>query len=244
MSFGAAVLASRATVKSGVGLCTAHIASSGNDIMQISLPEAMLSLDDEADFITKIPSDDKYNAIGIGPGIGTNIQTIAALVSFLNENKKPLVIDADGINCLAMVNNFLELLPQNTILTPHMKEFDRMFGNHNSVYERLQTQKKISKKYGVIIVLKGAHTAVSNSNGDIWFNTMGNPGMATGGSGDVLTGIVTGLRAGSYTAFDAALLGVYIHGLAGDLALVDESHETLIASDIISHLSNAFKFVK
>ena len=242
-SYGATVLSSRAALKAGLGLLSIHVPESANHILQISVPEAMLSFDSNNEYISNIPIDNKFSVIGIGPSLGTEKETINALFSFLQKNNKPIVLDADALNCLAFKDDFLEYLLPNTILTPHPKEFDRLFGKHKNTYERLQTQKFIAKQNQLIIILKGAHTSISDSNGNLYFNVTGNPGMATAGSGDVLTGLILGLIASGYNPFDAALCSVYLHGSAGDFALNKESFETLLASDIIANFAQAFKSI-
>ncbi len=185
-----------------------------------------------------------YHAIGIGPGIGTSKLTKKAFEQFLSTNISPLVIDADAINILSENKKLLRSLKPNTILTPHPKEFERLVGKWKDDQERLTLQRNFSIQHQLIVVVKGAHTAISDTQGTIYFNSTGNAGMATAGSGDVLTGIITGLLAQQYTPLDAAIMGVYLHGLAGDICLTKQSMESLIASDLIEHLGNAFHLIK
>ncbi|MDB5226799.1 MAG: bifunctional ADP-dependent NAD(P)H-hydrate dehydratase/NAD(P)H-hydrate epimerase [Bacteroidota bacterium] len=241
---GAAVLCSRACLRIGTGLVTSHIPACGYEIFQSSVPEAMCSTDKNNNEITENLYDEKYDAIGIGPGIGTHKNTVAVFEMLLKDNKKPIVIDADGLNILSKNKKLLNLLAVNSVLTPHPKEFERLAGKWNNDFERLELQRKFSKKYKVIIVLKGAHTSISDIDGNVYFNSTGNAGMATGGSGDVLTGIITGLLAQRYKPLDSAIAGVYIHGLAADIALGKQSMESLLASDIIDHLGDAFKVIQ
>jgi NAD(P)H-hydrate epimerase len=241
---GAAVLSSRACLRTGVGLLTTHIPLKGYDIMQTSVPEAMVSVDSTSDNLSTLPEISQYNAIGIGPGLGLYNFTGLMMFQLLKAVNIPFVLDADAINLLAIHPEWLGLLPKNTILTPHPGEFDRLAGPSKDGYERHLKQIEFSKKNKIIIILKGAYTSISSSDGNCWFNSTGNPGMATGGSGDVLTGVVLSLLAQQYKPLDAALIGVYIHGLAGDLACEEASEESLIASDIINYIGKAFSKVK
>jgi NAD(P)H-hydrate epimerase len=238
---GAAVLAARACLRSGAGLLTAHIPACGETIMQISFPEAMVECDKESTFVSETRESGKYQAIGIGPGIGLH-REIAGVLSHLFEIRdKPLVIDADAINCLSQDKELLKALPPNSILTPHPKEFDRLAGSSADAYTRLQKAIALASELKSYIVLKGAYTAICTPLGECFFNSTGNPGMATAGSGDVLTGVILGLLAQSYPPFRAALAGVYLHGLAGDMAAAQKSEQSVIASDIIENLGAAFK---
>jgi len=238
---GAAILGAKACLRAGAGLLTVHLPACGESIMQIAFPEAMTEADTEANFITKFIPLSKYDAIAIGPGIGMRKRTADVLSELLKYSNKPLVIDADALNLLSEDRTMLRSVPAGSILTPHPREFDRLAGNSESTYERLQKAIQMAEQLKVYIVLKGAHTAICTPNKQCYFNSTGNPGMATAGSGDVLTGIILGLLAQSYTPFDAAIAGVYLHGLAGDMAAVRHSEESLIAGDIIDNLGNAFK---
>jgi len=237
---GAAVLSSKACLRSGVGLLTSHIPRLGYEIIQNSVPEAMTSID-RSDFVfTKFPEPGSFSAIGIGPGLDKKNETQLALKSLLQAKPEKMVIDADALNILSENQEWYELLPENSILSPHPKEFERLAGSSANSFDRLQIQLQFSAKYKVIVVCKGAHTCITFPNGEVYFNSTGNPGMATGGSGDVLTGILLGLLAQSYSPEDAALLGVYLHGLAGDLAAVRFGQQAMIAGDIIEQLGEAF----
>ncbi len=239
---GAAVLSARACLRSGVGLLSVYIPKHSNPILQTAVPEAMTLLSEHEELLDgRIRNTEKYAAIGIGPGIGLHTDTASVLKQLIHEYHYPMVFDADALNILSEHKTWLEFLPQGSVLTPHPGEFDRLFGKHIQAYDRLLTQIAMSKRYGLYIVLKGAYTSVSTPGGNVYFNPTGNPGMATGGSGDVLTGILIGLLAQGYTPLEACLLGVYVHGLAGDLALHDQSPESLIASDIIDQLGLAFQ---
>ena len=241
---GAAVLAGKACLRSGTGLLTVHVPQSGNEIMQISLPEAMTSIDDDSSKLSMLPELSLYNAIGIGPGISTNEITAKALQDLFQQSDKPLIIDADALNLISNDPLLLESVPPDSILTPHTKEFDRLAGNSVSSYERLHKAMDFAISTKTYIILKGRYTAVCTPSGECWFNPTGNPGMATAGSGDVLTGILLGLTAQSYTPLEASLLGVYLHGLAGDIALDNNSEESLLSGDIICHLGMAFREIK
>jgi len=237
---GAAVLASRSCLRSGVGLLTVQVPLIGLDVLQKTVPEAMCIPDFEQDIISELPDISKYNSIGVGPGIDKALKTEKVLEQLLKEFKKPIVLDADALNILSDNKNWLSLLPSNSILTPHPKEFERLVGSWVNDEERLLKQKEFSKKYKVIVVLKGAHTSITDATENVFFNNTGNPGMATAGSGDVLTGLITGLLAQGYSPLNAAILGVYLHGLAGDLAKAIVGEKSLIASDIITYLPMAY----
>lgn len=238
---GAAQLCGHACLRSGAGLVSIYAPKTAYSILQISLPEAMVKTDPNETEISQLPELSPYAAIGIGPGIGQSPATEAALQQLLESVDKPLVLDADALNILAKAPKNLRKLPRNSILTPHPGEFKRLFGASENSWKQLQLLREKSQELQVIIILKGAYTRIALPNGQIFFNTNGNPGMATGGSGDVLTGLLTGLLAQGYSAAQAALLGVFLHGSAGDLAREQEGENTLIASDIIHHLGKAFK---
>ncbi|MGG7666379.1 NAD(P)H-hydrate dehydratase [Dyadobacter sp. BHUBP1] len=233
---GAAVLSGKACLRSGVGLLTMHVPACGYEIMQISVPEAMATVDEMEKYISKAPDLSSATGIGIGPGIGQETATVKALEKLLEQAKGPVIIDADALNILSTNRHLLYKLPKNTILTPHPKEFQRLAGESSNEYERLEKAQAFAAKYKIIICLKGANTAVILPNGDVHFNSTGNPGMATGGTGDVLTGVITSLLAQKYDPADAAILGVYQHGLAGDRAAEARGQTALIASDVVEHL--------
>lgn len=237
---GAAVLSAKACLKSGVGLLTVRIPSCAYQILQTSIPEAMVSIDESAHYLTPYNIKDNHNAIGIGPGIGTEEETASALKFILQNFQKPLVIDADAINILSQNPTWHSFIPKNSILTPHPKEFIRLVGQYNDDIEKLKMQSDFSKKYNIYIVLKGANSSISTPDGTIWFNSTGNPGMATAGSGDVLTGILTSLLAQGYTPLETCLLGVWIHGKAGDIAAIQNSEISVIAGDIVENIGKAF----
>lgn len=237
---GAAVLAAKAAMRSGVGLLTTHVPRCGYTILQTACPESMVSVDDHDTLFTKAPILTGYDSIGIGPGIGTDHDTVNAFASILKESKKPIVIDADGINILSDNKELISLIPSGSILTPHPKEFERLVGTWKDDFERLEKLKQFAVKTKNTIVLKGAFTSIASPKGHVYFNPTGNPGMATGGSGDVLTGILTALLAQHYTPLQAAQLGVYLHGMSGDFAAEEKSMEAMIASDLITFLPQAF----
>lgn len=234
---GAAVLASKACLRTGCGLLTTHVPSCGYDILQTAVPEAMTDTDKNFEKITSIPCKETFSAVGIGPGIGTDEQTKNALQEFLSQNTKPLVLDADALNIISENPDIWNLIKPNTIITPHPGEFDRLTHKHTNTFERFETQKQFAKEHNCIVVLKGHHTSIATPDGNVFFNSTGNPGMATAGSGDVLTGIILSLLAQHYEPCKAAVYGVFLHGLAGDCS---KQNETLIASDIIENLKNAF----
>jgi ADP-dependent NAD(P)H-hydrate dehydratase / NAD(P)H-hydrate epimerase len=237
---GAAALAAEAALRSGTGLVTTHIPLAGNTILQTAVPEVMLSLDENEMIISRHPDLTPYQAIAIGPGIGTALKTTAALKLLIQNTAIPLILDADAINIIAENKTWVSFIPADSIFTPHIKEFERLAGKSPNDFDRNKKQKDFSLKHGVYVVLKGAHTTITCPDGTCWFNSTGNPGMATGGSGDVLTGILLGLRAQGYTAKEACILGVFIHGFAGDLAARKHGQEALIAGDITGYLGKAF----
>lgn len=239
---GAAVLSAKACLRTGSGLLSCMVPGCGYTIMQISVPEAMVITDENEQSISSVAVDLlKYDAIGIGPGLGTAKETQEAFMQIIKTINKPVVIDADGLNILSLNIEMLSYIPHSSILTPHPKEFDRLFGNCADDFERLTLSIIRAGELKLIIVLKGHHTAIAMPSGKCYFNSTGNAGMATGGSGDVLTGILTSLLAQGYATDQAAILGVYLHGLAGDFAALYKSEEALIASDITAHLHDGFK---
>lgn len=236
---GAAVMSSKSCLRSGVGLLTVLVPNCGYEIMQASVPEAMALTSGDEDSLAPKNISFTPSAIGIGPGIGKN-DSCKSLLQQLIDRQGPMVIDADALNLLSTDLNLLQSVPKHSILTPHPKEFDRLFGNHNSSHERIQTAINKAKELTIVIILKGHHTSSVTSE-KVFFNLSGNAGMATGGAGDVLTGIITGLLAQGYSSENAATLGVYLHGLAGDIAVRDCGQEALIASDIIENIGHAFQ---
>jgi NAD(P)H-hydrate epimerase len=238
---GAAMLSAKAALVSGAGLVSCYIPSCGYTAMQAAIPEVMVLTDDHENKITAIPDLRSYKALGVGCGIGQADQTRLALRSLLQGSSVPLVIDADALNILSANDGDLSRVPQGSILTPHPREFERLAGRTHSGFETLEKQIALSKKYGIYIVLKRAFTCVSFPDGTVHFNSSGNPGMATAGSGDVLTGLITGLLAQGMAAEDAAIFGVYLHGLAGDLAAAKIGMPSMIASDILSCIGEAYQ---
>ncbi|RMZ51938.1 NAD(P)H-hydrate dehydratase [Flavobacteriaceae bacterium PRS1] len=236
---GAVTLTSRAALSTGAGLITAYIPKCGYTILQASFPEAMVITDKNEDYISKIDFNIKPTVIGIGVGLGTHTKTIDAFEVFLKQNKMPLVIDADGLNILSKKKSLLKHLPKNTVLTPHPKELERLIGKWKDDFDKLNKVKTFSKKHKVIVVIKGANT-ITVFKDKLYINSTGNPGMATAGSGDVLTGIITGLISQKYTSLEATIFGVYLHGKAADIAVEDIGNESLISSHIIEYLGEAY----
>lgn len=238
---GAAVLSAKACLRSGAGLLSCHIPKCGYDAMQTSLPEAMVMTDFNSSFNTGLDDDpEKYEAIGIGPGIGIASETKMMLRKILGSANKPLVLDADALNILSSQKDLLNIIPAGSILTPHPKEFERLFGETENEFERIELVLQKARELKLVIVVKGHHTLIAAPDGKAFFNSTGNAGMATAGSGDTLTGILTGLLAQGYSSLDAAILGVFIHGLAGNIAAKKFSMEAMIAGDIIDCLPEAF----
>ena len=241
---GAAVLATQACMRSGAGKVTVHTPKRNVQILQTTTPEAILHTDREETFFSEAMATDDYQALGIGPGLGTTEQTSIAMIAQIRRAQCPVVADADALNILGTRHAWMQQLPKGIILTPHPKELDRMEGQSLDSYERLTKARQLAEKLQGYIILKGHYTAICMPDGHVAFNTTGNAGMATAGSGDVLTGILTGLLARGYQQREACLLGVYLHGLAGDLAARELGEESLIASDIIRFLPKAFLKVK
>lgn len=238
---GAAILASLASIRSGAGLVTVHTPTIGVNVLQTAVPEVMISVDSSEKNVKNIPDLAPYTAIGIGCGLGMDAQTQNALKLLIQQAGQPVIFDADAINILAENKTWLGFIPRHSIFTPHPKEFHRLVGKHNDDFDRIRLQREFSHRHQAYVVLKGAHTAITTPEGDCFFNSTGNPGMATAGSGDILTGIITGLKAQGYSSLEACLLGVYLHGLAGDLACSTTGQEALIARDIINFTGKAFQ---
>ncbi|GAA4943585.1 bifunctional ADP-dependent NAD(P)H-hydrate dehydratase/NAD(P)H-hydrate epimerase [Algibacter agarivorans] len=236
---GAVTLASRAALSAGAGLISSYIPKCGYNVIQGAFPEAMVITDSDEEKITSIKFDIEPTVIGFGVGVGTDTKTASALETFLKTNKVPLVIDADGINLLSKKKALLKLLPEQTVLTPHPKELERLIGKWKDDFDKLKKVKAFSKKHKLIVVVKGANTITVFDN-KLYVNTTGNPGLATAGSGDVLTGVITGLISQGYNPLVAAIFGVYLHGKSADIALEDFGYQSLIASHIIDYLGEAY----
>ncbi len=233
---GAAILSAGGCLRSGAGLTTLYIPGCGYQIIQIARPEAMVITDPLENFISEIPELTPYASVAVGPGIGTAPSTLNAIEKLMDTITIPLVIDADGLNLLSRNRHLLDKLPENTILTPHPKEFERLAGQCSNDFERLERAREFAQQYKIILILKGAYTAVISKEGITHFNSTGNSGMATGGSGDVLTGIIAGLLAQKYTPLNAAILAVFQHGMAGEFASQRRSPASIIASDLVNAL--------
>ena len=238
---GAAVLASKACLRAGVGLLTTHIPRLGYTVLQCSVPEAMASIDQHDSVITEFPKLDSFSAIGVGPGIDQKQNTQKALCLLLENANVPVVLDADALNILSTKKEWLEKLPEGSVLTPHPGEFRRLVGEAENSYVYIQKQIEFAQKHKCVLVLKGAYTSIALPDGKVYFNSTGNPGMATGGSGDTLTGIILGLLAQGMSSGEAALCAVYLHGLAGNIAAKKQSEFSLVAGDIIESMGKAYK---
>lgn len=237
---GAAIMSAHSLLRSGAGLLTVCVPQCGYEIMQTSVPEAMV-LVKGTDYLKFEELDLKaYSTVGIGPGIGTEQDTQQSVKLILEQSEKPLVIDADALNAISLNKEWLNLIPLNSILTPHPKEFEGLTKTVINDFERHQLQIEFSKQYKVYVVLKGAHTCITTPEGKSYFNSTGNSGLAKGGSGDVLTGLITGLLAQGYTSFEASVIGVYVHGLAGDITKQEKGDIAMIPTDVISNLPKAF----
>jgi len=237
---GAAMLAARATMRAGAGLLTVHVPACGYEIIQSSVPEAMATVDRTRTHVTAVGDVEEFDCVGMGPGLGTEKGTVKVVERMLKSGKS-IVLDADALNLVSMNKRLVKLLHPRTLLTPHPGEFRRLAGKWSNDFERLELQRKLSAQTGATIVLKGAHTSITTPEGMTYFNSTGNPGMATGGSGDVLTGLLVGLLAQGLDVPTAAALGVFIHGRAGDLAVARSGTQGLIASDIVDMIPASFK---
>jgi NAD(P)H-hydrate epimerase len=243
---GAAVLAAKSALRTGIGLLTVNVPKIGYTILQTTVNEALCRCDANEHYFTGIDFSSliKYNAVAVGCGLGTHPETAQGLKKLIGDFGGSLLFDADAINILAENKTWLEFLPPNCIFTPHIKEFERLTKKAGNSYERLELQRQFSMRYRCVVVLKGAHTSISTPQGEVYFNTSGNAGMAKGGSGDVLTGMLLSLAAQGYTAVQSALIGVYLHGAAADLALEKQSCESLLPSDVIENIGRCFMAVK
>jgi ADP-dependent NAD(P)H-hydrate dehydratase len=236
---GAVCLSSKAALKTGCGLVTAFIPQCGYEIVQVAIPEVMVMTDEHELYLSDIRFELKPNAIGIGPGMGQKKETQKAFHNFLSNTSVPLVIDADALNILSHNPSWIALVPPKTVLTPHPKELERLIGKWHTEEEMFFKTTVFSIMNQVIIVMKGAPTYIIDGE-NIFLNTTGNPALATAGSGDVLTGIITSLLAQSYKPCDAAILGVYLHGLTADIALPETGYQSFIASDCINYIGKAY----
>ena len=236
---GSGILASKAVLSSGAGLVTSYVPKCGILILQTALPEAMVITDTEEKLISNINFDFQPKVIGIGIGLGTDNKVALAFESFLKSNKTQLVIDADAINLLSKKKTLLKLLQPNTILTPHPKELERLIGKWKDDFDKIKKTKAFSKKFNIILIIKGAHTIIIQ-NDKLYVNSNGNPGLATAGTGDVLTGIITGLISQDYEPLLAAIFGVYLHGRAADIAVEDLGYQSLLAGHVIEYLGEAY----
>ena len=238
---GAAMLAAKACLRTGVGKVTVHTPACNTLPLQIGVPEVVLDVDSDTNVVSEAVDTDCFKAMGIGPGLGTNENTAIAVIGQMRRAQCPIVVDADALNILAAHKAWLQQIPVGAILTPHIGEFDRLEGVSTDSYERLSKAMLLAERQHAYIVLKGHYTAIITPGGRVLFSPTGNPGMATAGSGDVLTGIITALLARGYTQGEACAIGTYLHGLAGDIAARTLGEESLIASDIINSLPMAFK---
>ncbi|MEL7118924.1 MAG: NAD(P)H-hydrate dehydratase [Bacteroidota bacterium] len=237
---GAAILSSVACLRSGAGLLSIHAPSCGYTILQSECPEALMLADKDEKNISELKELVKYKAIGVGCGIQKAASTRLVIKQLLENASAPLVIDADALNIISE-EKWQHLIPANSILTPHPKEFERLFGKTENQFEQLKLARSKAQELNLYIILKGAHTIIACPSGHCFFNSTGNPGMAKGGSGDVLTGLITGLRAQAYSPQESCLLGVFLHGLAGDLAAEELSMEAMSAYDITEFMGEGFK---
>ena len=235
---GSVLLSATAALRTGSGLCSLYIPKCGYDVIQTGLPEAMVLTDDDQKLLTEYPADFEADVVCFGMGAGTDLKTKEVLNQLLKKTKTPVVIDADGLNILSEHKDLLDLIPENSVLTPHPGELKRLIGEWDDDFHKLELVRDFSKKYGVIMVIKGSHTFIINRD-DIYVNNSGNPGMATAGSGDVLSGVITSLIGQGYDPAQAAILGVFLHGFSGDIAASEQGLESLIAGDIARNMGKA-----
>lgn len=240
---GAAVMCAKTVLKSGAGLVTVHGPKGGLQILQTAVPEAMYEPDKSEHYVSDMRLHHDHQAIAVGPGLGTSDQTIDALESLMKTGSTPLVLDADALNCISRRPSLLTMLPSKTIITPHIGEFDRLFGEQRSSEERLKTAVEMARKYNIIIVLKGHYSMTVRPTGKVYINPTGNPGMATAGAGDVLTGVITAFLAQGYVPEHAATIGAFVHGLAGDIAAEKCGEFGMTAMDIASSVGKAIKMI-
>lgn len=240
---GAAMLCGEACLKSGAGLLTIHVPAVGLNPMQTVLREAMATVDDCSDHVSGVPVMDKVNVICAGPGLGTHEDTVKALTILIKATNAPMVLDADALNIIASQPGLLKHVPKGSVLTPHVGEFERLFGEFDNGLDRIKKMCEIAVTNQLVLVLKGAHSAIATPEGEIYFNTSGNSGMATAGSGDVLAGVITGLMAQGLSGANAAIAGVFVHGMAGDLAKNKAGKMSLVASNLLSELPKALSNV-
>jgi hydroxyethylthiazole kinase-like uncharacterized protein yjeF len=236
---GAAILSTKATMRVGAGKVTSFIPECGYEIMQTSIPEAMVLTDEQSKTISNVRYDFMPDAVAVGMGVGNRKEITKALQGLLKQVVCPILLDADALNCLSRTKSLLKLLPQNAILTPHPGELERLVGAWKNDYEKIEKTKAFSRKHNVIMIIKGANT-ITISGDEMFINTTGNPGMATAGSGDVLSGVITGLVSQGYAPLTASIFGIYIHGSAGNIASSQLGFEAMIASDLLHYLGDAF----
>ncbi len=241
---GASILAARAALRSGVGLLTVHLPDCNNSIVQSSVPEAMTVSDSCDVCISDVLPTERYTAVGVGPGLGRDVRTVRAIEGLLRSSRSPMVLDADALNILSSAPSLLDYIPNGSVITPHMGEFARLADGFSNFSEALEKAKMMSRKYALCIVLKGACTVVLSPSGECFVNTTGNVGMATGGSGDVLTGVLLALLAQGYCAVDAARIAVYVHGAAGDAAAAHTGVTAMVAGDIVEHLRDSWRVLE
>ncbi len=240
---GAAVMAAGAALKSGIGLLTVHTPKCGTTILQTAVPDAMLTVDQLEDHSSEFYELNKYKAIAIGPGIGLKRPTILMLKVLIEESTTPLIFDADAITIISENKDWLNKIPKNSIFTPHPKELEKLIGHTTDSYERSQKTMEFANKYGCFVILKKANTEIYTPDSECYFNTTGNPAMAKGGNGDVLTGMLLAFLSQGKTPLNTCKLAVYLHGLAGDFAAEKYGQHSVLASELINFIHKAFKII-
>jgi NAD(P)H-hydrate epimerase len=238
---GASILSAKACLRSGIGLLTVHAPIHNHDLLQTTVPEAIVQTDIHERYFAQPTDLSKYKALAIGPGLGQEEDTALAMMEQIQGSTLPIILDADAINILSTHRNWLSRIPKRCILTPHLGELERMVGKCMDTYERLTKVKELATYLQSYVIVKGAWTVIVTPEGQYHFNPTGNPGMATAGSGDVLTGILLALLAQGYSQEEACKLGVYVHGLAGDIAAGEMTEISMTAGDIIAALPKAWK---
>ncbi|MBP5206646.1 MAG: NAD(P)H-hydrate dehydratase, partial [Bacteroidales bacterium] len=244
---GAAILAATAALRGGIGKLTVHTAAEAARHIPARLPEAILHPDAEAEHTSRIdwhtlPAN--INAIALGPGLGTHPKTVALVKDVLDSVQAPVILDADALNILADNKTRLAFLPPYSILTPHFAEFERLAGHADDDFQRVEMARTFAQRYNIVLILKGHHSVISLPDGMQFFNSTGNAGMATAGSGDTLTGLLLALLAQGYNPVETALLGTFLHGLAGDLYAEENAPQSLIASDLPQYFGKAFRYLE
>lgn len=240
---GSIILSSKAAFRTGAGMVTAIVPKCGYEIVQTAIPEVMTITDSSENDLESAIVPDFIDCLAVGMGMGTSEKAQSFLENLLRIQNRPILIDADGLNCLAKNSWLLNLIPKNSVLTPHPKELERLIGKWDDDFQKIEKARSFSVKYSVVVLIKGAYS-MTIYHDSIYINSTGNPGMATAGSGDTLSGIIAGLLAQGYDSLSATVLGTYIHGMAGDLAASEGDENSVMAGDLIEYLPRVFKILR